>query len=428
MYFIDGTKFNTSGGKTDTALVRHIVKLGTCIKDTLIKIPVLAHWDSTYIGVYNNGIPVFTNKFCATSGSDTLAVRGKNPIWRMVDQQHKNAITDSVNGIFNPSLIKNSMGGKVEIEVENNGFCGAKGRFLIDLNVAPEVKILSEYFCFKVPGNCIGSNVPTNKELDTLLVRVAKYPFTIIDNSDTATYVDVVNATAANTGWADLKGPGVTRWNGYFWMNFTDRCAHRYCSLPPRMLYPLSYRTAISYRPWKTDSLCYSIDSTAIFTGNNFKLNIAKTGSLCNDGKVELEATTNIPSAEFRWSDGSTITKKTVTKPGTYKVFATYKYCDTKDSVNVTSCVGLEEIEVGIEAKLYPNPTRDKITIEMNGVETQIILQIVTTSGQLVDQFEFEPDGGVLMAEVDVSSLPAGVYLFWVNAGTDSNVYRVIIQ
>jgi hypothetical protein len=107
----------------------------------------------------------------------------------------------------------------------------------------------------------------------------------------------VVNATAANAGWADLKGPGVTRWNGYFWMNFTDRCAHRYCSLPPRMLYPLSYRTAISYRPWKTDSLCYSIDSTAIFTGNNFKLNIAKTGSLCNDGKVELEATTNIPSA-----------------------------------------------------------------------------------------------------------------------------------
>lgn len=428
VYFIDGTKFNTSGGKTDTALVRHILKLGTCIKDTLIKIPVLAHWDSTYIGVYNNGIPVFTNKFCATSGSDTLAVRGKNPIWRMVDQQHKNAITDSVNGIFNPSLIKNSKGGKVEIEVENNGFCGAKRRFFIDLNVAPEVKILSEDFCFKVPGNCIGSNVPANKELDTLLVRVAKYPFTIIDNSDTATYVDVVNATAANTGWAGLKGGNTTRWNGYFWMNFTDRCAHRYCSLPPRMLYPLSYRTAISYRPWKTDSLCYSIDSTAIFTGNNFKLNIAKTGSLCNDGKVELEATTNIPSAEFRWSDGSTITKKTVVKPGIYKVFATYKYCDTKDSVNVTSCVGLEEIEVGIEAKLYPNPTRDRITIELQGVKIPMSLQIFTMSGQLVDQFKFEPASGEIVAEVDVSGLPAGVYSFLLVDGKKTSTYRVIVK
>ncbi|MDE0771742.1 MAG: hypothetical protein OSB25_06000 [Salibacteraceae bacterium] len=72
----------------------------------------------------------------------------------------------------------------------------------------------------------------------------------------------------------------------------------------------MSHRTGISYRPWKTDSLCYSIDSTAIFTGNNFKLNIAKTGSLCNAVKVGLEATTNIPSASFRWSDGSAIIKR----------------------------------------------------------------------------------------------------------------------
>jgi len=427
-YFIDGTKYNTSGGKSDTAVVRHIVKVGGCAKDTILKIPVLAHWDSTYTGVYNNGIPFFTDKFCASSGSDTLAVRGKNPIWRMVDPQNKSAIVDSVNGIFNPSLVTKTTNGRVEIEVENNGFCGAKGRFFVDLNAAPEVKILTEDFCFKVPGNCIGSNVPANKELDTLLVRVAKYPFTIIDNSDTATYVDVVNATAANTGWTGLKGLGVTRWNGYFWMNFTDRCAHRYCSLPPRMLYPLSYRTAISYRPWKTDSLCYSIDSTAIFTGNNFKLNIAKTGSLCNDGSVKLEATTNIPSAAFLWSDGSTITKKTVTKTGVYKVFATYKYCDTKDSVTVTSCVGMEELESGIEAKLYPNPTRDNITLEMKGVDSRISLQIFTLTGQLVDQFEFEPASGEITADVDVSRLPAGVYLFQLNAGAESSQYRIIIQ
>ncbi len=238
----------------------------------------------------------------------------------------------------------------------------------------------------------------------------------------------MVNATAANAGWADLKGPGVTRWNGYFWMNFTDRCAHRYCSLPPRMLYPLSYRTAISYRPWKTDSLCYSIDSTAIFTGNNFKLNIAKTGSLCNDGKVELEATTNIPSAEFRWSDGSTITKKTVSKPGIYKVFATYKYCDTKDSVNVTSCVGLEEIEVGIEAKLYPNPTRDNIHLKIENSDDNVTLSIFTITGQLVDQFNFEPANGMIEADVNVSQLPAGIYSFAVSNSEETNTYRVVIE
>ncbi len=426
-YFIDGTKYNTSGGKSDTAVVRHIVKQGSCTKDTLLKIPVLAHWDSTYLGVYNNGLPIFTDKFCATSGSDTIAVRGKHPIWRMVDPQNKSAIVDSVNGIFNPSLVTKSVNGKVEIEVENNGFCGAKGRFFVDLNAAPEVRILSEDFCFKVPGNCIGSNVPANKQLDTLLVRVAKYPFTKIDNSNPATYVDVVNATAANTGWTGLKGIGSTRWNGYFWMNFSDRCAHRFCSLPPNG-YPISYRTAISYRPWKTDSICYSVDSTSIFMDNNFKLTLTKTGSLCNDGTVELEVSASAPGTAFVWNDGSTITKKTVIKAGVYKVAAYYKYCDSKDSVEVTSCVGLEEIESTLNAKLFPNPARDRIHLKIKNGGKNIKLSIFSITGQLVDEFNFEAINGKLEAEINVSQLPAGVYSFRFGNALKNNTYRVVIE
>lgn len=66
-----------------------------------------------------------------------------------------------------------------------------------------------------------------------------------------------------------------------------------------------------------------------------------------------------------------------MTKPGIYKVFATYKYCDTKDSVNAIGCVGLEEIEVGIEAKLYPNPTRDIIQLKIENVKEDISLSIL---------------------------------------------------
>lgn len=61
-----------------------------------------------------------------------------------------------------------------------------------------------------------------------------------------------------------------------------------------------------------------------------------------------------------------------MTKPGIYKVFATYKYCDTKDSVNVIGCFGLEEIEVGIGAKLYPNPNRDIIQLKIENVKEDI--------------------------------------------------------
>lgn len=426
-YLIDGTKFNTSGGNTDTAAIRHVVRQGQCITDTTIKIPVLAHWDSTYLGVYNNGLPIFTDKFCATSGSDTLAVRGKHPIWRMVDPQNKSAIVDSVNGVFNPSLINNGKGGKVEIEVENNGFCGAKGRFFVDLNAAPQVRILTEDFCFKVPGNCIGSNVPTAKQMDTLLVRVAKYPYTKIDDTDTSTYVDVVNATPVNTGWSGLKGGNATRWNGYFWMNFSDRCAHRFCSLPPNG-YPISYRTAISYRPWKTDSICYSVDSTSIFMDNNFKLTLTKTGSLCNDGTVELEVSASAPGTAFVWNDGSTITKKTVNKAGVYKVAAFYKYCDSKDSVEVTSCVGLEEIESTLNAKLFPNPARDKVSLKAVGLSENVKLNIMASSGQLIDEFNFEQVNGSVEEEIDVSFLPRGVYLFQVSSQSENNIYRVIME
>ncbi len=427
VYYVNGKRFNPSLTNPDTVVIRHVVGNATCRNDTIIKLPVLPHWDTTYLGVYNQGVPFYTERFCSTGGSDTLAVRGKNPIWRMVDQQYASAILDSANGIFDPSKINNGKGGKVQIEVENNGFCGAKGRFFIDVIPAPEVRILATDFCFEVPGNCPGSGVPVQKENDTILVRVAKYPFVQIDDNNPATYVDVLQANASNTGWAGVLPMPFTQWDGSFWMSHKDRCAHRYCHLPPGR-YPISYRLGFSYRTWDKDSVCYSVDDTALFMNNNFRLSLTKSGSLCNDGSVEMDASTNRPGTVFKWTGGSVGTKKIVSTPGVYKVVAEYKYCDSEDSFQVTSCVGVEELMSALDLKIYPNPARNIVHLKSNRVGPKTHLSIFTVTGQLIEGFEFDSYRNALEVAIDVSSFPKGVYLFHVDSEGVKGNYRVIIE
>jgi len=429
-YYIDGTKFNPTSLVPDTAFVRYKVFKG-CWNDTIIKIPVVAPWDSTFTGVLSNGTPIFTKEFCSTASPDTLSVAGINPVWKITGSvQNRAAITDSVLGIFDPKLINNGAGGQVNIQVENKGFCGTKGIYRLNVNMPPEVKILAENFCFIEPGDCIASKIPAADRKKIIKVRVAKYPNRVIDDNDPSTYADVITADKAQTGWPNLiESDKVTKWDGRPWMIFPYKFEYPFCQLP-KGRHSIHYQLAVKHRNnfANSDSLCYSTIDTAIHISDKIDVNLTADGDLCAKTSVIMKAGVTGSKYSYKWSDGSKNNSLTTSAAGTYTVTVTSPTCVSEDSITLSYCVSLEELKTPFSASLYPNPARDIIRLEINEMKEQIMLSIFSLNGQLVDEFNFEAINGKLEAEINVSQLPAGVYSFRISNAGEINSYRVVIE
>ena len=429
-YYVDGTKFNPTSLVPDTAFVRYKVFKG-CWNDTIIKIPVVAPWDSTFTGVLSNGTPIFTKEFCSTASPDTLSVAGINPVWKITGSvQNRAAITDSVLGIFDPKLINNGAGGQVNIQVENKGFCGTKGIYRLNVNMPPEVKILAENFCFIEPGDCIASKIPASERKTLIKVRVAKYPNRLIDDNDPSTYVDVITADKAQTGWPNLiESDKVTKWDGRPWMIFPYKFEYPFCQLP-KGRHSIQYQLAVKHRNnfADSDSLCYSTIDTAIHISDEIDVNLTADGDLCTKTSVIMKTGVTGSKYSYKWSDGSKNNSLTASAAGTYTVTVTSPTCVSEDSITLSYCISLEELKTPFSASLYPNPACDIIRLEINEMEEQIMLSIFSLNGQLVDEFNFEAINGKLEAEINVSQLPAGVYSFRVGKANEINTYRVVIE
>jgi hypothetical protein len=86
-------------------------------------------------------------------------------------------------------------------------------------------------------------------------------------------------------------------------------------------------------------------------------------------------------------------------------------YVDEANSFNAT-VMKYDSILTGIsepqqlQTSLYPNPARDKITIETSGMPKEITLEIVNIEGQqLITRQISQPK-----TQIDISTLPSGVY------------------
>ncbi len=430
-YFIDGTKFKPAPGNSVTALIRYEVHFG-CRNDSIVQIPVLAAFDTSYLGVISNSSPIYTTVFCHTNRSDTLAGVGKGGVWRSLQfpsGASNQAMIDVNRGVFNPSVINNGAGGRAYIEVSRAGFCGDTGRYKVDIMKAPEVEILAENFCFSDPGDCIGSKVPAAERKKLIKVRVAKFPATYIDNNDPTTYVDVITANKAQTGWPNLiESDKITKWDGNPWMIFPYKFEYPFCQLPIGR-YPISYTMAMVYRAGSNhpDSICPFTHDTAIYISDKIRMKLTADGDLCSNSSVTLNTGAG-SKYSYKWSDGSKNGNLTTSTAGTYIVTVSSSTCVSEDSITLSYCVGLEELETPLKAQLFPNPTRNNIHLKMKNVEENVTLSIFTVTGQQLQEFKFAFEDGKVEADLNVSQLPAGVYSFAVSNSADVNTYRVVIE
>ena len=430
-YFIDGTKFNPTFGKPDTARIKYSVFRG-CWNDTTLLIPVITPFDTTYLGAMYHGVPIFTTEFCATSKADTLAVKGKGGTWRSLQFSSgvpNKAMTDTNRGVFNPRLINNGSGGIAYIEVGKAGFCGDTGRYKVKVNLPPEVRILPENFCFPFPGDCDKSKILAADRKTLIKVRVAKFPNRVIDNNNPATYVDVVTADRGQTGWSNLiESDKVTKWDGNPWMIFPYKFEYPFCQLPIGR-YPISYTMAMVYRAGSNhpDSICAFTHDTAIYISDKIRMKLTADGDLCSNSSVTLNTGAG-SKYSYKWSDGSKNGTLTTSTAGTYTVSVSSSTCVSEDSITLSYCVGLEKLETPLKAQLFPNPTRNNIHLKMKNVEENVTLSIFTVTGQLVQEFKFASEDGKVEADLNVSQLSAGIYSFAVSNSADVNTYRVVIE
>lgn len=137
-------------------------------------------------------------------------------------------------------------------------------------------------------------------------------------------------------------------------------------------------------------------------------------------------------AAQFLWEFGATgITNSTIAnptalyqKPGNYKVTLHTQNRDgtCKDSISQNIGVWPTSIEPAdiLQTSIYPNPTKDRLTIENTLGET-LKMVLYSTSGQVMTEQVINQT----TTNLDLSSYEAGVYLLNVQSETEQYTIRV---
>ena len=90
--------------------------------------------------------------------------------------------------------------------------------------------------------------------------------------------------------------------------------------------------------------------------------------------------------------------------------------------------IGLLEENVS-EIRMFPNPATDmvNISIELNDASNTSV-SVINMVGQVVISNDFGMLNGSNRLELNVSSLPAGMYIVEINAGASSQTERLIVK
>ncbi len=96
--------------------------------------------------------------------------------------------------------------------------------------------------------------------------------------------------------------------------------------------------------------------------------------------------------------------------------------------IYVDACTGIQEsASSGIQ--IYPNPSEGKFTLEANGMdEGPLTITMVNTLGEAVREINAVTVKGKLLAEIDGSGLPKGIYLINLLSSKEIQTLKIIIK
>ena len=151
-------------------------------------------------------------------------------------------------------------------------------------------------------------------------------------------------------------------------------------------------------------------------------INVSPTAVATDNGDATITASTG---TTYEWIDcgtglaiaGATSQTYTVTANGSYSVVVSNGTCaDTSDCV-VIDYMNVSEMSLDV-ISLYPNPTRDNVTVTMSSASASI--EIIDAQGKLLRATQV-----VNGDKIDLSTYETGMYIFRVKTENGTSIFRV---
>jgi hypothetical protein len=189
---------------------------------------------------------------------------------------------------------------------------------------------------------------------------------------------------------------------------------------------PLTITDGVAFTaPVGVHTFTYSVTNTSGCTNTDdvvVTVNTVPVATATDNGDATITAGT---AATYQWIDcatgtaiaGATSQTLTVTVNGTYAVIASNGSCsDTSDCVTIDY---MKVSELSLYAiSIYPNPTRDNVTVTMTSASASI--EIIDAQGKLLKATQV-----VNGDKIDLSTYETGMYIFRVKTENGTSIFRV---
>ena len=112
-----------------------------------------------------------------------------------------------------------------------------------------------------------------------------------------------------------------------------------------------------------------------------------------------------------------------------FRAFATTESGNTYGETmtfTTLSASGLEQIESGLSAIVYPNPAKDKATLSLSGLTANAKIIISDLQGRIIQTEDLQ--AGSETYELNTSSFASGVYYIRVISGNNVNTQKLIVE
>lgn len=194
-----------------------------------------------------------------------------------------------------------------------------------------------------------------------------------------------------------------------------------------------TYRGAFGTEDW-TKCWCEFDPQNADYSkGIDYSINADFSTSIAQN-KVSL--TTVLPAGvTVSWDFGNGTTSNDVNPTVTYKTVG--KYTITLKVISARGCVktitktvdvltAVREIASLNTAKLFPNPTSDNTTLELNFSETtKLSIQLVDIAGKLINTQEIAAQEGTSTYQLSTADLSSGLYFVKLNTNKGINTMKL---
>ena len=93
----------------------------------------------------------------------------------------------------------------------------------------------------------------------------------------------------------------------------------------------------------------------------------------------------------------------------------------------VPSTAGITNMSLNIDVSLYPNPTSDRISVELNSAQNEVInYSLLEVNGRTIEQGRWNKQSSLSKFVLDLSQVGNGLYFLKLNTESGQGTFRVI--